>query len=352
MSCELHVHYSGRIYKKLLLGLLLLVTLLTAFVLSIGIGAIKIPVSEIVSSILGLRESPYDSIIWDLRLTRSIGAVLAGAGLGVSGAIMQNVLRNPLASPFTIGVSQGAAFGATFAIIVFGAGQMHTVGNEMVTIKSPYLVTASAFVGSLMTVFFILGLSIVRNITPESIVLAGVAISAFFTASTMFLQYFASDMQVAATVFWTFGDIGKAGWHEDLLIGIALLVCSLYFLLKRWDYNALQWGDDVAKTLGVSVKSLRILSLILTSLIVSVITSFLGIIGFIGLIAPHIVRFIIGSDYRFLIPYSALFGGLLLLVSDMIARTILQPTTLPVGIITSFAGAPLFLYLLVKMKKV
>jgi len=322
------------------------------FILSISVGAIKIPFQDVVQSLFRIKTSNYERIIWDLRLTRTVGAMLAGAGLGVAGAIMQNVLRNPLASPFTIGVSQGAAFGATFAIIVFGAGQMHMTGNEMVTIKTPYIVALCAFIGSLLAVTTILLLSTVRNITPESIILAGVAISAFFTASTMFLQYFASDIQVAATVFWTFGDVGKAGWGENVYISITLLSCLIYFIVKRWDYNAIQWGDDVAKTLGVNIRFLRVSSLVLSSLIVSIITSFVGIIGFIGLISPHIIRFIIGSDYRFLIPYSALFGGLLLSVSDIIARTVLQPVTLPVGIITSFVGAPLFFFLLIKMRKI
>ncbi len=164
----------------------------------------------------------------------------------------------------------------------------------------------------------------------------------------MFLQYFASDMQVAATVFWTFGDLGKAGWRENAIMLVAFLFAFVYFVAVRWRFNALQWGDEVAQSLGVRVKRLRIIGMVLSALSVAVITAFLGIIGFIGLIAPHMARFLVGSDHRFLIPCSAILGALLLLLSDIVARMLMPPIILPVGIITSFLGAPLFLYLLIK----
>ncbi len=351
MSCvDLTRQYREALLKKSLFGLLILTALIVTLIGSLGVGALNLSPTEIIDLLIRQEGANYH-VLWNIRLSRAVGAVIAGAGLGVAGAIMQNVLRNPLASPFTIGVSQGAAFGAAFAIIVLDAGLTHRTGNEFVTIKMPYLVALCAFIGSLLTVGFILILSTVRNITAESIILAGVALSAFFGAATMLLQYFASDMQVAATVFWTFGDIGKAGWSENASMFIALILPFFYFGIRRWDFNAMQWGDEVARSLGVKVNGLRIISLVLSSLIVSVITSFLGIIGFIGLMAPHMVRFVVGSDYRFVIPYSALAGGLLLLLSDILARTLIAPVVLPVGIITSFAGAPLFLYLLVRGTK-
>lgn len=302
-------HYIGLIYKKLIIGLVICLVLGVVIIVSLGVGSMKITVAEIVTALLDRTESKYQHVIWDIRLARSTGAVIAGAGLGVAGAIMQNVLKNPLASPFTIGISQGAAFGAAFAIIVLGAGQTHMTGNEMVTVKNPLTATTCAFIGSLLSVVFILTISSLRMVTPESIILAGVALSAFFGAATMLLQYFASDAQVAATVFWTFGDLGKAGWRQNMMMAIAFALPFIYFMIKRWDFNALQWGDETAQTLGVKVKRLRICCMVLSSMIAAVITSFLGIIGFIGLIAPHIIKFAIGSDYRFIIPYSAVFGG-------------------------------------------
>ena len=346
------VEYEKSVKKRILAGLFLLGFLVLLTIYSLKVGSYNLTYQNLFSALWGDGSETIRHVLWDIRLPRMVAAIIAGAGLGVAGAVMQNVLRNPLASPFTIGVSQGAAFGAAFAIIVFGAGQTHTSGVEGVTVHSPYIIVLCAFCGSLISVTFILLLSALRKVTPEALILAGVALSAFFGALTMFIQYFASDIQVAATVFWTFGDIGKAGWRENGLILGALVVAMSYFILNSWNYNALQWGDESAKGLGVSVKSMRIGGMLMSSLVVSVITAFLGIIGFIGLIAPHIIRLIIGNDHRFLIPYSAIFGGFLLLFSDILARTLLSPAVIPVGIITSFMGAPMFIYILIKGKRV
>jgi iron complex transport system permease protein len=341
--------YIKSITKRLIFGLFLVLLILVSVVISISVGSLQLSVGEVFDSIIRETENSY--VVWNIRLTRALGAVLAGASLGVAGAVMQNVLRNPLASPFTLGVSQGAAFGAAFAIIVLGAGQTHSFGTEAVTVFKLYTVVISAFIGALLTVILILSLSFLRNITPEAIILAGVALSSLFGSATMFLQYFASDFQVAATVFWTFGDIGKAGWRENELMFLSFSICFIYFFFQRWNFNAMLWGDEVAKSLGVKIKFLRISSMFASAFVVSVCTAFLGIIGFVGLISPHVIRLIIGNDHRFLIPYSALFGALLLCISDLLARTILSPNILPVGIITSFAGAPVFFYLLIRGRK-
>jgi iron complex transport system permease protein len=340
--------YRKTVALKWSIGGILLLLLGGVALYSTTVGSLPLTLTDIISSLRGKAGGPFGHVIWNIRLPRLAGSVLAGAGLAVSGAVMQNLLKNPLASPFTIGISQGAGFGAAFAIIILGAGKTHLAGTEAVTLIAPNLVVLSAFVGSLLSVTFILTLSLLREVTPEAVILAGVALSAFFGAATMFLQYFASDMQVAATVFWTFGDLGKAGWRENAVMLCAFLVAFAYFVMVCWRFNALQWGDEVAQSLGVQVKQLRLIGMVLSSLTVAVITAFLGIIGFIGLIAPHIARFFVGNDYRFLIPCSALLGSLLLLISDVIARTIMSPVILPVGIITSFLGAPLFLYLLIK----
>jgi iron complex transport system permease protein len=343
--------YLRLLKRKNSIGLMLLILLVAAALLSIRTGSLPTSDSDVFKSLLSLsRDGRVGHVIWNIRLPRTVAALLAGAGLGMAGAVMQNILKNPLASPFTIGVSQGAAFGAAFAIIVLGAGQTQLAGTDMVTINSPHLVVASAFIGSLLTVVFILALSSLKDIAPEAVILAGVALSAFFGAGTMLLQYFGDNVQVAATVFWTFGDLGKAGWSENGIILFAVVPAMLLFIANRWNYNALCWGDDVARSLGVRVRRLRVTAMILAAFTVAVCTSFLGIIGFVGLMAPHLMRFAVGDDYRFLIPSSAVCGALLLLVSDLVARTILAPVILPVGIVTSFTGAPLFLYLLARKK--
>lgn len=344
--------YKSLINRRIALMATLTLALTVIATLSVTIGSLEISFAEILKAIFSDSAAGISTYtVWNIRLPRTIGAVIAGAGLGISGAAMQNILKNPLASPFTIGVSHGAAFGAAFAIIVLGAGQSYLAGNEAVSINSPFIVMLSAFTGSMISVLCILGLSMLRNITAESVILAGVALSAFFGASTMFLQYFANDIQIAATLFWTFGDLGKAGWQENAIMFVSVLGPFIYFMASSWQNNALQWGDEVAASLGVRIKTIRIITMVASSLTVAVITSFLGIIGFVGLITPHIIKIIIGNDYRFIFPCSALFGALLLVMADIVSRTAMAPVIIPVGIITSFTGAPLFLYLLIRGRR-
>jgi iron complex transport system permease protein len=330
----------------------LVILLVVLMIYAVNVGAFHLSILEILRALFSQEDTTMHHVLWNIRLPRIVGAVLSGAGLGVAGVVMQNLLKNPLASPFTAGVSQGAAFGAAVAIIIFGAGATHLVGNEGVTVFYPHIIAISAFIGSLLSVVCILMVSAMRNVSTEAVILAGVAIGAFFSAATMLLQYFATDVQVSTTLFWTFGDIGKAGWKENATICIIVFLSLIYFILNSWNFNAHLWGEDVAESLGVKVKSLRVIGMMVSCIIVSVITAFLGIIGFIGLIAPHLMRFFVGDDYRFLVPCSALAGGLLLLLADILGRTILEPAIIPVGIITSFMGAPMFFYLLIRHRKI
>jgi len=345
---ELKKQYARHVRRKILVGCSLLVLIAAAAVLSLRTGAYPIRFGEMTAALLGRADEPTLHVLWNIRMPQVLAALLAGACLGLAGTAMQNVLRNPLASPFTLGISQGAVFGAVFAIIVLGVGTTSVADTERAAVSSPHVIVLCAFVGSLVTVTALVLLSSLCDLSPAALILAGVALSAFFGSATMLLQYFASDIQIASAVFWTFGDLKKAQWPELAVIAIAMLPPAAYFLWKGWHFNAMVWGDDTAKSLGVNVYSLRLASLVLAALAASVTTAFMGIIGFVGLIAPHIVRMIIGQDHRFLFPYAALAGGLLLLVSDLLARTVMAPIVLPVGILTSFAGAPLFLYLLMK----
>ncbi len=350
MDQDIQTQYREHIQRKILIGCVLFVFLCLGAICSLRIGSYPLTFPEIFRALFASNEELASHVVWNIRLPRILAALLAGACLGVAGTAMQNVLRNPLGSPFTLGVSQGAAFGAAFAIIILGAGSFFVGGDREIAVRSPYILVASAFGGSLITVATLIILSTVRRLSPGTLILAGVALSSFFGAATMLLQYFASDIEVAATVFWTFGDLGKAQWKELGLMSITLVPVCAYFMWKRWHFNAMLWGDDTAQSLGVSPYRLRLASLVLAALVSSVTTAFLGIIGFVGLIAPHMIRMIVGEDHRFLIPYSAMGGGLLLLISDALARTVMAPVILPVGIVTSFAGVPLFLYLLLTHK--
>jgi len=284
-------------------------------------------------------------VIWNIRMVRIIGALFAGAGLAVAGVVMQCILRNPLASPFTLGISSAAAFGASFAIIFLGAGSSMT---SSVSINNPYITTICAFLFSLLATGSILLLTKITRVSAETIILAGVAISVMFSAGLSFMQYIATDSQLGNIIAWTFGDMGKATWSWNALIILVFLPLALYFFYKRWDYNALNAGEDTAKGLGVNTERERIVGMILSSVLSAFIVSFFGIIAFIGLLGPHIARMIIGSDHRYLIPLSIILGAILLIIADGVGQVILYPSVVPVGIITSMLGGPLFIYLLIR----
>jgi iron complex transport system permease protein len=326
-----------------------LIVLFLSAIYAMCVGDYRLTVNQVVDALIGNGGDNAGLVIWNIRLPRVVASIIAGMSLAVAGAVMQCILRNPLASPFTMGISHGAMFGASLAIILLGAGGAESTGR--VFVNNPYSITVFAFLGALIGVFVILLLAKLRGLSPEAMILAGVAMSSLFTASTMLIQYFADDLQLAAMVYWTFGDLGRPLWDEIYIMVAIMIPALLYFIYKRWDYNALEAGEETAKSLGVNTERTRLIGMFIASLLTAVNVAFLGIIGFIGLICPHIVRIFIGGDYRFLIPISALFGAVLLLIADTFARTIISPIVLPVGILTSFMGAPMFLYLLMRMYK-
>ena len=339
--------YARHIGLKRLYVLTGLILLSLSLVWAISLGAVEAPFWAVVKTLTGAAASKrLDLVVWNIRLPQALAAMTAGAGLAVAGAAMQSILRNPLGSPFTLGISHAAAFGAAFSVMILGGGVMTSSGA--VSIADPYLATASAFLCSLLAAGAIVLISRLRSASPETMVLAGVALGALFTAGTMFLQYFADDVQLAAMVFWTFGDTARASWSELGLIAAVTLACSAYFMANAWNYNAIDAGDETAKGLGVRVERVRLVGMLLSSLLTASIISFLGIIGFVGLVAPHMVRRVIGADHRYLLPATFVTGALLLLLSDTAARLILAPHVLPVSVLTAFMGAPVFLYLIAR----
>ncbi len=321
----------------------------TAIVVSISLGAANLSLAEVASSLAGMSTTKRcDIIVWNIRLPQTLTAFITGAGLAISGAAMQSILRNPLGSPFTLGISHAAAFGAAFSVMILGSGIMTSSGADTINITSPFITTISAFSSSLLAAAIIVGISRLRGATPEIMILTGVALGAFFTAATMFLQFFADDVQLAAMVFWTFGDTARASYRELGIITIFTVTISIYFFANSWNYNAIDAGDETARALGIPLDRIRMIGMLLASLLTAAIISYLGIIGFVGLVVPHMVRRIIGADHRFLLPASFLGGGLLLLISDTVARLIMLPHILPVSVLTAFLGAPIFLYLILK----
>jgi iron complex transport system permease protein len=346
---QVPVEYRKYIAGKVaFLGLLLLLFVM-ALIAAISLGAAEVGLGEVVRSLIGQPPSKQvATIVWNIRLPQALAAAVAGAGLAVAGAAMQSILRNPLGSPFTLGISHAAAFGAALSVMILGGGVMTSGSVGAVHITNPYLTTFAAFVFSMLTSCLIIAIARLRGATPEIMVLTGVALGAFFTAGTMFLQFFADDVQLAAMVFWTFGDTARANWNELLLMALVTVVSSLFFFANSWNYNAIDAGDETAKGLGVRVERQRMLGMLIASLLTAVVISFLGIIGFVGLVVPHMVRRIIGSDNRFLLPASAIGGALLLLIADTAARLMLAPHVLPVSVLTAFMGAPVFLWLIVR----
>jgi len=314
----------------------------------IVLGPSNINIGDLFKMISGTGTETSNHIFLNLRLPRILAAIVSGIALSVSGAVMQSILRNPLGSPFTLGISSAAAFGAAFAVIILGASSTYSSSNDSVIINNPYAITASAFVWSLVASFLILIVARTRGATPENMILTGIIASSLFTAMTTGLQYIADDIQLAAIVFWTFGDLSKGGWRELTIQSVIVIPSMIYFFLNRWNYNALDSGDESALSLGANTNRLRMNGMIIASLSTAAVVSFYGIIAFVGLVVPHIVRRFIGSNERFLIPGTAVTGAAFLLGCDIIARTIISPMVLPVGILTSVIGAPIFIFLLIR----
>ncbi len=322
---------------------LMVIVCLALAVVALSVGASRLTPIDSLFALFGFG-SPVDvNTVRSIRLPRVVCAIVSGAGLAIAGAVLQSVLENPLASASTVGISQGAAFGATVAILVVipaFAGSASGVGIGVIAL--------CAFVGAMTSSIVVLVFSRLGFATPESIILVGVALSALWAGAATILQYFSNDIELTKVVFWQFGDLGRATWAQIGFMAVVGAVCSVYFFLNRWNYNALQNGGHVAGGLGVDVTRTRTVGVLVASLVAAAMVSFIGLVNFIGLIAPHIARRFIGNDYRFLLPASLVLGAVIMLASDLMARMIISPIILPIGAITSFLGAPLFLFLLYK----
>lgn len=310
--------------------------LLLIMALSISAGAVKIPLQEILNVLLGKGDEVNRRIILTLRLPRVIESALVGMGLSVVGAFFQGLLRNPMADPYVLGISSGAAFGATIAIImglgIFGLSSM-------------------AFITALLTVFFVYTVSRTGSrLSMSTMLLAGIAISAFMSAIISLLMLLNHD-QFSRIVFWTMGGFGLVSWPQVIYSSPLILIGSFVMYAFSRDVNAILTGEESAEHLGVNTELVKKIILILGSLVTASCVSVGGIIGFVGLIVPHISRLIVGPDNRVLVPFSALFGASFLTFADLLARVILKPVEMPIGIITSTFGGPFFLYLLIRSKQ-
>ena len=328
--------------------IVIFVTLLAVIVISVAclfVGSSNMSFEDALNALLGGGNDAQSRIIWRIRVPRVLAAIVAGAGLSVAGLIMQTTLNNAMASPSTLGVSNAAVFGANLSIIAFAGGFLST-GNNLQSFDvgaNPYATSVLAFIFSTLSVLLILGLCTVRSFSPNVVVLAGIAIGSVWTAATTILQFYATDVGLSAAVVWSFGDLGRATYRTDAIMAVTVLVGFVFFMLMSWKYNALLSGEATAKTMGVNVEGLRFASLLLASVITAVCVSFLGIIGFVGVICPHVTKKLLGQDHRITLPVSCLMGSLLLLLADTLSRSVGGGSALPVGAITSLLGAPFFI---------
>ena len=331
----------------------MLVAVILVGIACLFVGSSTMSFSDAMDALLGGGSDAQSRIIWKIRVPRVLAAIIAGAGLAVAGLIMQTTLGNAMASPSTLGVSNAAVFGANLSIIAFAGGFLST-GNNLQSFDvgaNPYATSVLAFVFSTLSVLLILGLCTVRSFSPNVVVLSGMAIGSVWTAATTILQFYATDVGLSAAVIWSFGDLGRATYRTDAIMAVVVLIGFCFFLLMAWKYNALLSGEATAKTMGVNVEGLRFASLLIGSVITAVCVSFLGIIGFVGIICPHVTKKLLGQDHRVAIPVSCLMGSLLLLLADTMSRSLGSGSALPVGAITSLLGAPFFIAIIFSRKE-
>lgn len=327
-------------YRFVFIGVCLLAIVLVAGY-SVTLGAYSISYSDAYKVIfyhLVGREFPdtaIDYIVWDTRMPRIVFGVFGGAGLAVAGAVMQSVLKNPLADSYTTGVSSGAGFGATLAM---------TMGLTLTDMSS---VVGFAFVFSLVPTAVIIGMSRIADSSPTTMIMAGIGIMYLFSAMTTVMMLWADPTDMASIYAWQVGSLSNGNVKVEnipvIVVASLIGIVTMCLLAKR--INVLSTGDESAKSLGIDADKFRIILLVICGFLAASIVSFVGLVGFVGLVSPHIVRMFIGADNRYLIPASAIFGGMIMIVADQIGRTVLS-VPLPVGVVMSFIGGPVFLWLI------
>jgi iron complex transport system permease protein len=322
-----------------------LVLLALSIAVAITIGPADLSVGDVFSVVgqhLGLGDAGVsrirDGIVWELRLPRTLLAAVCGAGLAICGAIMQSLLRNPLADPFVLGISSGASTGAVM-VVVLG------VGGGIISLSS------GAFIGAVVAFAMVLLLAAGAGGTPDRVVLAGVAATQLFSALTSFIVTSSADAeQTRGVLFWLLGSLSGAGWHDVVTCGTVCLVGLVVCIALAPALDAFAFGEDAASSLGISVRWVRLVLLVVTALITATLVSAAGAIGFVGLVLPHAARAVVGPGHRLLLPATALIGAIFLVWVDTVARTVFSPQELPVGVVTALVGVPAFAVILYRRR--
>ncbi|UUX51604.1 iron ABC transporter permease [Nisaea acidiphila] len=325
--------------RKLLCLALLSVLMSLCFVADILIGSQGLGLDAFLKGLLGTEISRESVIVWQIRMPGAVMALLIGMALAMSGVQMQTVLNNPLADPFTLGLSSAAGFGAAMAIV------LDKSIVSILPVPSEWFVAANAFLFSLATVFLISTASRVRDLTPETVTLLGIAVMFAFNALLTLMQYMASADQLQELIFWMMGSLAKASWNTILILAVILLLIAPLLLRNAWQLTAIQAHEQMAQVRGVSTERLRLSILILVSFLTAISVAFVGTIGFIGLVAPHTARLLIGEEQRWLMPATLLVGAIFMSATSLISKAAIPGVILPIGVITALIGIPFFLAL-------
>ncbi|WP_260439378.1 FecCD family ABC transporter permease [Proteus mirabilis] len=272
-------------------------------------------------------------IVWDIRLPYSLMAIVVGMSLGLAGAEMQTILNNPLASPFTLGVSSAAAFGAALAIVL---------GIGIPGVPAQWFISVNAFIFALLATLLLDFISRWMRVSTSGIILFGIALVFTFNAAVSIMQFIANEDTLQGLVFWTMGSLNRASWDKLYILLVVLVIIFPLSLMNAWKLTALRLGEDRAMSFGINVRRLRLTTLLRISIISALAVAFVGPIGFIGLVAPHIARMTFGEDHRFYLPASALIGALVLSIASLVSKNLLSGVIIPVGIVTSLVGIPFF----------
>lgn len=342
LDIDISKDYRKLSRKKAWVVLWVFIAMLICAFINLCIGSSSANIFEIISEAACDPGSQASIILFDLRLPHVICSLIAGASLGICGCILQSSLGNPLASPSTIGISQGAACGACIVIVFFGSLLSESQNITLIIM---------AFIFSLMPTLIIFTLSKLKTFNATSIVLCGLALSIFFGGLVALIQYFADSSKVAEVLFWTFGSVNNCDSTMLVIMGIIFFIVLVYSQINSMNLNTLECGDTTAHSLGLNVMNSRLLHMLVAAFCAGCITAFCGTINFIGLIAPHMMRRFCGSNYKYLIPCSALCGAIILSLSDILSASIIPGLILPIGAITSFIGAPIFIYVLMRKNK-
>lgn len=336
--------YRSLARRRLLLLVSTALAVLLAFLTDVMTGPAMLSIKDVLLAILTPSTTPLldQTVVWTFRLPTALFAILIGAALGVAGAEMQTILDNPLASPYTLGISAAAGFGAALAIVL---------GFAAIPVAGVLAIPAGAFIFAIFSSLVIWGVGRLKRGASDPIILCGVALLFLFNSALAFLQYVASENQLQAIVFWMFGSLQGATWPKLAILAGVVFTALPVLASQTWKLTALRFGDERAASMGINVQRLRLQTLLLTSLLTATAVCFAGAIGFIGLVAPHLARIMVGEDQRYFMPLSALLGALLLSTASIASKLVIPGAIFPIGIATSFIGVPFFISMVLGKKR-